>query len=214
MKNIKVILLVLCVAHVALTAAQADEDKLDPYIKVGIGMMSCEKFKNDLVYTGKRPRAAGVFSLGVARNISQSLGIGLDFYYTEIDYRGSSIKQHNTIAGTSATGYYDVGTYKTITPYLAVGAGFARKNSGALVDTSNSARKIYTGTRKTEFTWNVGAGIKFDIDANYILDLGYRFAHLGNLKVGNAVQDNGTVFRGTTQKIRGHQGMFSILYKF
>jgi opacity protein-like surface antigen len=150
----------------------------------------------------------------VERKITKSLGTSLDFYYTEIDYKSPSVKQHSSIAGASAEAYYDVGTYKTVTPYLAAGAGFARKNTGALVNATNSPRKVYTSTRKTEFTWNVGVGIKFDIDPDYILDLSYRFAHLGNLKVGNAVQDNGSISTGTTQKIQGHQGMLSVLYRF
>lgn len=203
-----------CSQSVNAAENTANNELGGPYIKVGTGMMCFEKFKAKAGYSKKRPRVMALFNLGIGHKITESIRSDLDFNYGEILYKGNKSKQRSNMIGVLATGHYDIiSISKSTTPYVSIGAGFARTNAGTLVNTETT-RKVYPGKSATDFVWNVGLGIKFNIDKDYTLDLGYRYAELGEIKVANQVADNGTVSKGASQKMKGHQGLLSLLYKF
>lgn len=193
----------------------SSDDLGGPYIKVGVGVMACEEFKASS-YSGKKPNIGPLFNLGVGHRITESLRSDLDIQYGEILYNANKTKQRNNMIGILAVGHYDlVKISKTTTPYIAVGAGFSRNHAGTIINNAGAQRKVYPGKNKTDFAWNVGLGVKFNIDKDYTLDLGYRYSSFGKIKVGDYIADNGTVAaKGGTQKLKGHQGLVALLYKF
>lgn len=185
-----------------------------PYIKVGAGVMACDAFKAS-GYSGKKPNLGPIFNLGIGHRITESLRSDLDIQYGEVLYKANKGEQRSNMIGVLAVGHYDlVKISQTTTPYVALGAGFSRNHAGTLVDNAGPQRKVYPGKTKTDFAWNVGVGVKFNIDKDYTLDLGYRYSDLGKIKVGDHIDENNRVSRGGSQKIKGHQGLLALLYKF
>jgi len=102
-------------------------------------------------------------------------------------------------------GYYDINLHKTIIPYVTAGVGIARNKAGDFVSLDTITLK---GKTNTSFVWNVGAGVKYNLNRNFALDLSYRYIDLGSIKTDNL--DANT--HGGKQKIKGHQAMIYIIY--
>ena len=98
-----------------------------------------------------------------------------------------------------ANAYFDYLTCTPWTPYVGAGIGTAylkyNANSGA------EKKTVYN------FAWQVMGGVTYDINANWALDAGYRYADLGQIRKNNGV--NVTKF-----KVRDHEIMFGARYTF
>lgn len=101
-------------------------------------------------------------------------------------YGSHKFKQNFNIQTLFVNAYWDIDTGTQLTPYLGAGLGVGFINtklrySGAydqLIEGSAS-----TGSKNvTNFAWNVGAGLGYDITDNWTLDVGYRFVGLGSVK--------------------------------
>ena len=85
--------------------------------------------------------------------------------------------------------YYDFNTGTAWTPYIGIGAGLATLDLksnylslwGAPMPHSWGDTVIGKGNANN-FAWNIGLGIAFAIDDNFAIDLGYRYARLGDVK--------------------------------
>ncbi len=82
-----------------------------------------------------------------------------------------------------ANAYLDLGHYAGFSPYIGAGLGFTYMNweyGGGLGSYSND---------DVQFTWALMAGLGYDIDANWAVDIGYRFLHTpeGEIVSNNAV---------------------------
>ena len=105
-------------------------------------------------------------------------------------------KQTLNIQTLFLNAYYDIKTGTPLTPYIGAGVGFAcigAKGGGAYEHTADPGNPVISlsdgGTSSstksvTNFAWNVGAGVGWDLTERFTLDLGYRFAGLGD--VGSA----------------------------
>ncbi|MDX1499443.1 MAG: outer membrane beta-barrel protein [Woeseiaceae bacterium] len=70
-----------------------------------------------------------------------------------------------------------------VTPYLTAGYGLVRHESVAEYLDVGGQKSLDTGTRvEANTTWNAGAGIEFTTDSGWIIDLGYRYVHLGRAR--------------------------------
>lgn len=140
--------------------------------------------------------------------------------FTEYDNSGTADwtgtnKQTFGIQTIFANVYYDINTGTPVTPYVGAGAGVAvidtkikadghdPANPTDSIDVSTSSRNV------TNFAWNVGAGVGYDITQNVTIDLGYRFAGLGSAKssAANFEDGNGGQFKayGKAQDLYMHQ---------
>ncbi|MDR2412595.1 MAG: outer membrane beta-barrel protein [Rickettsiales bacterium] len=94
--------------------------------------------------------------------------------------------------------YYDIDTGTEFSPYLGLGAGLAH----ASVNTAPEDGIDTAHISKDGFVWNLNAGLSYNIDENWALDLGYRWLNFGN-------------FSGTTKvngyKLEGHLDEHEIL---
>ena len=89
-----------------------------------------------------------------------------------------------------ANGYFDLGTWCGITPFVG-GVGWAHHTVSGFNDTAvgylpggfGSARSKDT----SDFAWNLQAGVSYDITTNFKVDVGYRYIHLGSAKTNKVI---------------------------
>lgn len=93
-----------------------------------------------------------------------------------------------------ANAFVDLGTWRSITPYLGVGLGFAQVNIGNFRDTNvimAGGGYADTGT-SWNFAWALHAGLAYKVTPNFSVDLGYRYVSLGDGKTGILTNLDGT----------------------
>lgn len=116
--------------------------------------------------------------------------------------------------------YYDFHNSTSFTPYVGAGIGMAflntKANIGGWDDTSGDGMSGSTGSKTvTNFAWNVGAGVGYEINENFTVDLGYRFAGLGEAKTKWVKDDAGYNWaRAKTEDIYMHQVMLGLRVTF
>ena len=115
-------------------------------------------------------------------------------------YLGNLIGSNNKKESTSII--------KNIVPYVTAGLGAGVNRTTDLNDVPNNIK--WNGKNKTNFTWNVGAGIKLNLTKRFSLDFGYRYLDLGEAHT----KDDATLTKPEVQKIRAHKIIGSIIYKF
>ena len=73
--------------------------------------------------------------------------------------------------------YYDIQTGTPFVPYIGAGAGLAFNYVEYTVhsDRGNAS----ASDNFTNFAWNVGAGVAYNFNENFAVDLGYRFMMMG-----------------------------------
>ena len=167
----------------------------------GTGMYLAPKFLMTIQETGtiERSGMGGVdeysqFTLGGA------LAAGYDFWpqylvplRVELEYalRGNSEKSWGSNWGSVdctwnsstlfANLYYDFRNSTAFTPYVGAGLGMAFNYANYTFSSPG-----YHGNfdeHSTNFAWNVGAGVAYDITDSLAVDLGYRYVNLGYYEV-------------------------------
>ena len=77
--------------------------------------------------------------------------------------------------------YYDIQTGTPFVPYIGAGAGLAFnyvEYTGHASDGVDTMRGS-ASDNFTNFAWNVGAGVAYNFNENFAVDLGYRFMMMG-----------------------------------
>ena len=99
-----------------------------------------------------------------------------------------------------ANAYFDYLTCTPWTPYVGAGIGAAylknNINGGAAKKTTYN------------FAWQVMGGVTYDINANWTLDAGYRYADLGQIRKNFG---DGVIYK---TKVRDHEILFGARYTF
>jgi opacity protein-like surface antigen len=100
--------------------------------------------------------------------------------------------------------YLDLGTWAGFTPYVGAGAGVTYLRSRNYEDTALAINHEMANGR-TNFSWAGMAGVAYQIDPRWVVDVGYRYLSLGDLPTttgtGLAI-DNTTWKRLSTQEVR------------
>ena len=166
------------------------------------GVYFAPKFLMSIQDTGNisRPSSAlsdesySQFTLGGA------LAVGYDFYpqqqiplRAEIEFalRGNSEKSWDGVwdgTNVSTKGlwntstlflnlYYDIQTGTPFVPYIGAGAGLAFNYVEYTVHGGGDG--VSASDNFTNFAWNVGAGVAYNFNENFAVDLGYRFMMMG-----------------------------------
>ena len=131
--------------------------------------------------------------------------------------------------------YYDFKTDTIATPYIGAGLGMGFiKTKGEFNGTWEfddflgiSALdgewdvSLNAGSKTvTNFAWNIGAGVGFDLAENWTLDAGYRFVSLGSVKTKtgtfefNGVPIDEISGHGKTKNLYQHQFALGLRYTF
>ena len=102
-----------------------------------------------------------------------------------------------------ANAYFDYLTCTPWTPY--VGAGIGTSYLKYNINGGEEKKSVYN------LAWQVMAGIGYDINANWTLDAGYRYADLGRIRKHETNEDG---FDTTKLAVRNHEAMLGIRYTF
>ena len=138
-------------------------------------------------------------------------GVRAGYVRGELEWNGSrDIKRNHVAFGGDefdhfrlykhsfmANAYFDYLTCTPWTPYVGAGMGV----SYLKVDNGDYARSGY------RLAWQVMGGMTYDINSHWALDLGYRYADLGRIRIEN---DEVT----SKVKARDHEIMFGARYTF
>ncbi len=183
--------------------------------------MWARPFKHSELYEKKSPAVAPIYFAGVGYKYTNSIRGELDLQYGETRYKfGATTNDvRRTIAQRIRTtalvlnGYYEI-NFSSIVPYLTAGIGVGHNKAGKLIETiiipgEETDVTNNPGKDKTNFIWNAGVGVKFDVIKNLALDVGYRWAHFG--KVSTYSID---AAMKRTQKLRAHQVVGALIYNF
>jgi len=130
-------------------------------------------------------------------------------YISPTKYTGSVLAANDTTANVSAltglfNGYFDLGTWYRLTPYVGGGAGVGYVG---LTDLKGPAPGADNSQWK--FVWAGMAGVGLAISPNVIVDVGYRYLNLGDLHTVN----NGAGSM-TLNNVAGHEVRVGLRWSF
>lgn len=123
---------------------------------------------------------AVIMGLGAGYKMSEFLRSDLT-----VEYRGWSKVHYQTDTGNKRTDIWSipalVNIYGTYPLYDGIGV-YAMGGLGLSYNKTDSFEGA-KGQGKFEFAWNVGAGVEYELNDCWSLDLGYRYTDLGKGKV-------------------------------
>jgi opacity protein-like surface antigen len=129
------------------------------------------------------------FGVGIKSNWLRT-DVTID-YAAPVKYQGTVAAAGDTTAKIEATtalinGYIDLGTWERISPYIGAGAGVAYAR---VSDFASAAVPPFYGGSKNQ--WNFAyagmAGIAFAVTPRFMIDVGYRYLNIGDVKTGSDV---------------------------
>jgi len=126
----------------------------------------------------------------------------------------TTFRQLNNIQTLFVNVYYDINTGTRFTPYVGagMGAGFIRTKGWA---NWRGGDITNTGSRtETNFAWNIGMGLGYEITKNIALDVGYRFADLGKVQTNLFDWGGGDWWGMETKRIYQHQFSMGARFTF
>lgn len=143
-----------------------------------------ELFGTHIAYGVQAGYVRGELELNNSRDIKRNYIDGLDHF---------RLYKHSVMANA----YFDYLTCTPWTPYVGAGIGSAYLKA----DNGEQAKSVYN------LAWQVMAGLTYDINSNWTLDAGYRYADLGRIRknYGDSV---------TKLTARDHEIMLGVRYTF
>jgi opacity protein-like surface antigen len=114
-------------------------------------------------------------------------------------------------------GYYDFTSYAGFTPYIGGGIGFSSNHispTGVAVGPSGGSLNSDTSS---QFAWQVGAGVSYNLSQNWALDIGYRYLDMGEARTGDDLAINGVGTIGSVAQhgdLQAHEVQVGLRYSF
>ena len=143
-----------------------------------------ELFGTHIAYGVQAGYVRGELELNNSRDIKRNYIDGLDHF---------RLYKHSVMANA----YFDYLTCTPWTPYVGAGIGSAYLKA----DDGEQAKSVYN------LAWQVMAGLTYDINSNWTLDAGYRYADLGRIR-----KNSGDSVAKLTA--RDHEIMLGVRYTF
>lgn len=106
--------------------------------------------------------------------------------------------------------FWDITTWNDLTPYVGGGLGAAFHHTESRI-TASGFGMTASGTKKqdnTDFAWQLGAGVGYNLTKNWKVDLGYRYMDMGEAEWGD--KD----IAHLTGDIAAHEVLLGIRYEF
>jgi opacity protein-like surface antigen len=93
-----------------------------------------------------------------------------------------------------ASAYADLFTWCGITPFVGVGIGVASVDVQGMKDVNVPANSVFSGSDNSEvnFAWAVHAGLAYEVNDKFTVDLGYRYMELGDASSGRMTAYDGS----------------------
>jgi len=115
-------------------------------------------------------------------------------------------------------GYYDFHNSSAFTPYVGLGLGLSSvdmKLKGRSVDSDGDEWSYSYGKKSTtNFAWNLSGGFSYAMTKQIDLDLGYRFAWVGEGRTKKEYYDDGEYDYFKAKDVYVHQLMFGMRFSF
>lgn len=146
-----------------------------------------ELFGTHVAYGVQAGYVRGELELNNSRDIKRN------YFDEDGDVSHFRLYKHSVMANA----YFDYLTCTPWTPYVGAGIGSAYLKA----DNGEQAKSVYN------LAWQVMAGLTYDINSNWTLDAGYRYADLGRIRKnsGDSV---------TKLTARDHEIMLGVRYTF
>ena len=134
-------------------------------------------------------------------------------YISPTEYTGSYAAPGDTTAKVQAftalfNGYFDLGTWYRLTPYVGGGAG-AGYVSISDVRSTNAPPFVNGDNDQWKLVWAGMAGVGWAVAPNLSLDLGYRYLNLGDLRTGRDAAGSMTL-----RNVAGHEIRVGLRWSF
>lgn len=172
------------------------------------GMYLAPKFLMTIQETGTVERSGALAGSGADAysqfTLGGALAAGYDFWpmymvplRVELEFamRGNSETSWDgnlgSIEGTwnhstlFANLYFDIHNDTAFTPWIGAGLGMSFAYAG--YDVKRGGDSFSMDERSTNFAWNVGAGVAYNVNENFAIDAGYRYVDLGYNEVSTTV---------------------------
>lgn len=224
---------------VFISGAKADESLFDGlYLKGEVGASISRKmgrilFQDQMGNNGALENndvgTGATLGLGVGKQFSDNFRAELMFNYrvgNELDTNenlstiGSPTTADLSSSSLFANLNYDVAKVQvqntTIVPYIGVGIGFAVNELGDVTEVAPGGTVVWQGDTKTNFAWQIGAGVGIPLTDKLTFDAGYRYVDLGSFQSGTQLISGAT---GNLQKkVKGdfaaHEVLVGLRYAF
>jgi opacity protein-like surface antigen len=202
--------------------ANAKDGKIYVGASYGLGFSS-KKFDYDPTHDDIDPtklKRSNIFGVAIGTSINKNFRAEIavnhfqNFKYQANDKQSADMSYKNKITSTAVflNSYYDIKEIKGFVPYITAGLGVAKNKSGILkIHEKDSETTPYAeGKAKTQFAWNVGAGIGYNLNERLTLDLiNYKHYNLGSTSTEK--DENGDLYGG---KLKIHSISTGIRIKF
>ncbi len=85
-----------------------------------------------------------------------------------------------------ANGYFDLGTWWYVTPFVGAGVGFSQNTISHFVDTNTPTLGVATAPAgsKWNFAWALHTGLAYRVNPGLTVELGYSYVDLGDATTG------------------------------
>ncbi len=183
--------------------------KSSPYVRADVGAAFPQKLdKTD--YGKKSPKESIIYGIGAGYGFNDY--VRADFTISRmhnfkfnhnvmLDSGLARIKQDINSTQLLVNGYFDIINCYNFTPYVGAGLGVAYNQAKDYKNVTSGI--IQKGGHKTNFAWNLGAGLSYKFTQNIAMDLSYKYHDLGKIKSSqNALFADGTPFTSTAVKSR------------
>jgi len=201
----------LLVSIVSISNAKEDDE-----YKYNIKLEFGTNIQTDMKSSGhvKRTNSPINFGFGISKQF-EDVHLGIGSYHNNLKAQGvkkdTLYTQEFNIHALFATLEYDIYQGKRITPFLTVGGGIAYNKTDAYIGTG-ATNGIYIGKKNLSPAYNLGAGMRINIDENHKLLVGYKYYDLGTAKTSNQVLVSKTTILGDNIKTRvNHHSIFMAL---
>lgn len=199
--------------------------KGSPYVRADVGAAFPEKF-NKVDYDKKAPKKSVVYGVGAGYAFNDQLRADVtisrmhNFTYDHqlfdsIDNIYERFKQDVNSTQFLVNGYYDIVNYCNFTPYVGAGLGIAYNQAKTMKNVTLGA--FQKGSHRTDFAWNIGAGVAYKLTQNFAVDLGYKYHNLGKIKSSQTVvlaDGSSEIESPFRSKLRAHAVTIGIRYTF
>jgi opacity protein-like surface antigen len=205
----------------SLISTHAEEGKAYVAGSFGVGI-SAKKFDYDPEHAISDPiKLKNSMNFGVALgykvadHVRAELTINRfqNFKYQAASKVNTDTTYSQKISSTSAfiNGYYDIKEINGFMPYITAGVGFSKNKAGDFAINSPSNKPtVVNGKTQTEFGWNAGVGIAYNLNERITLDLlNYKYYDLG--KISTDKDKDGDTHSG---KLKVHSINTGIRIKF
>jgi opacity protein-like surface antigen len=147
-----------------------------------------------------------------------------DFDGLDIAVIGPDIIPDNYTAKKSewlalANGYFDLGTWHGITPFVGAGVGAANVWISDFTDVGVTVDSVAFGEDNGEwnFAWALYAGLGFEVTEAFTVELAYRYLDLGDGESGDLIAFDGTNLINNPMEFNGitsHDLKLGVRYTF